>query len=544
MDRLRRRSYTGVEDHSGPSSQEHVSATEPESNEQNQSRDIEHVQTVVEARSRSHGLFIPRDRPPPISPPPPPLAPHSVSRSPWDDYVLAVDDPRRSFDFAGFLADWQGSDLGAIQPIQVDPVAGFPVQYNESLNTIRRQDLVRGGADIQGLDWRMLGSDRNTALRARKLLRPAEDLTGGPAPELDVENDNPDAYYSFRAFTPRHVAQYSHYQLRNMVATHGRSDVFFGRGTNVTQTSMASPTSQRTIMDLSKPCNTASAFKVTCVASSVRSDQDSRVLIAGGFNGEFAMVSLDASSGSKPHEGTVSYARDGIVNHIRTFKDRISGLDRAVFSSNDCKVRVMDLQQARFVDTFEYESPLNCSASSPDGRLRALVYDGPETLITNAEKGDILFRLSVHSEYAFACDWSPCGRYVATGAEDCRAVVWDARNWRRPLQKLQCVMSCARSVHFTDDGALVIAENEDVVSIVETKAFDLRQDIRFFGSIAGVSVLNGGEEIVVANADRTVGGLLSFQRVSQGWGRVKRRFCGAREHPSDVLVGDWDGLVV
>lgn len=86
-------------------------------------------------------------------------------------------------------------------------------------------------------------------------------------------------------------------------------------------------------------------------------------------------------------------------------------------------------------------------------------------------------------------------------------------------------MSCARSLNFTDDGALVIAESDDVVSVVDTKTCALRQDIRFFGSIAGLSLVNGGEEMVVANADQTVGGLMSFRRVSgpRGIGRHGER---------------------
>jgi hypothetical protein len=71
---------------------------------------------------------------------------------------------------------------------------------------------------------------------------------------------------------------------------------------------------------------------------------------------------------------------------------------------------------------------------------------------------------------------------------------------------------------------LVSAENEDVVSIFDTRSLPSshgqwqrqqegrRQNIRFFGTIAGVTLVDGGDEIVIANGDRSVGGLMSFRR--------------------------------
>ena len=69
-------------------------------------------------------------------------------------------------------------------------------------------------------------------------------------------------------------------------------------------------------------------------------------------------------------------------------------------------------------------------------------------------------------------------------------------------------------MQFTNDGLLVVVEEDDVVSIYDTKTFGVRQDIRFFGSIAGIALLDGGEDLLVANADRTVGGLLRYKRSS------------------------------
>jgi WD40 repeat protein len=239
------------------------------------------------------------------------------------------------------------------------------------------------------------------------------------------------------------------------------------------------------------------------------------VIIAGGFNGEYAVTNTESRE-VLPYEGFVTHAYNGLVTHTQNFQDRRSGSLKAAFCSNDRRVRVMDVQTLRFTESFEYQTAINCAAMSPDGRLRALVGDSTEVLITDAERGGSLVTLQEHTDHIFACSWSLDGRHVATGGQDGRTVIWDPRNWSQPLRKLQSSMSCARSLHFTDAGCLVVAENEDVVKIYDARDFHSSQEMRFFGSIAGVALIDGGEEIAVANADKTVGGLLTFSRTSGG----------------------------
>lgn len=179
----------------------------------------------------------------------------------------------------------------------------------------------------------------------------------------------------------------------------------------------------------------------------------------------------------------------------------------------------MDVKTLQFTNTFTYDNAINCCAMSPDGRLRVVVGDTRETLITDAEKGDVLVTLREHDDYGFACAWSPDHRKVATAAQDGTTVIWDVRHWSKPLQTVGFAMSFARSLHFTDDNMLVIAEEDDVVSIIDPMDTSLGHDLRFFGPIAGVALLDGGSELLIASADATVGGLYSFERLSQGLGK-------------------------
>lgn len=97
---------------------------------------------------------------------------------------------------------------------------------------------------------------------------------------------------------------------------------------------------------------------------------------------------------------------------------RRSGLLQAEFCSNDRKLRTLDCRSQRFTETFAYENAINHSATAPDDRLRVLVGDFVHPIVTDAERGDVLFRLRAHHDFGFACAWSPDSRHVATGAQD------------------------------------------------------------------------------------------------------------------------------
>ncbi|KAK3657107.1 hypothetical protein LTR56_002621 [Elasticomyces elasticus] len=433
-----------------------------------------------------------------------------------DDDGLAVDDPRRNYDFADFLDDWRLRSTLDKRLIPFEHGLQPSIQSWRPPDHVPRDSLAPRLWDMQGIRWDLLGPRRKDALTARGQLcrhspsSPAAfDVLSTPAATTEEEKA-----YRFRSFTPMHVAKTTHYQLRSALAATSRSDVFYSTGDKVLRTSLASPTLQHTIMDLSKPTNLSAGFRVTCLTAS-QSRADRNYVMAGGFNGEYAMLNLDAED-AELQEGFVTHAYNGLVTHIHTFDARRSGMPQAAFCANDHKVRLMDIGTTRYTNEFTYPHAINCAVTSPDGRLRALAGDSREVYITDAERGDTLVKLRGHLDHGFACAWSPNGNHVATGAQDGLTMVWDARNWSEPLHSLTSIMSCPRSLHFADDGALIVAESDDVVSVYDGGTFTKRQDIRFFGSIVGVALLDGGAELVVANADKTVGGLLTFQRTTHG----------------------------
>ncbi|GAB1744559.1 hypothetical protein NU219Hw_g1962t1 [Hortaea werneckii] len=434
------------------------------------------------------------------------------------DNHMEVDDPRWSYDFAEFMDTWRFRSLVDKSVPRFDPGIQPSVRIGRNIDEVRSEDMTSRRVDMQGLHWQLLGPSRESALAARASMHPMQHQVGlVQGSQYDSGYQAP--AYCFRNFTTKHQARFSHYQLRNVLAATSRSDIFYADGSKVYRTALAGVSTQDTVMDFSRATLPGAAFRITCLSASSRHN----ILLAGGFNGEFAILSAVAeSNNSALTKGFLTRAFNGLVTHIQTFDDRRSGLPQAAFCSNDQHVRLMDLGTARLVHSHAYSHPVNCSAMAPDGRLRVLVGDSNDAHVTDAEKGNIIATLHGHTDHGFACSWAENGLHLATGAQDGKTLVWDARNWNSPLHTLSSAMSCPRSLHFADNDALIVAEDEDIVSVYDPSTFAKRQDIRFFGSIAGVALLGSGAELALANSDKTVGGLMSFQRSAKGQEQVQK----------------------
>lgn len=270
-------------------------------------------------------------------------------------------------------------------------------------------------------------------------------------------------------------------------------------------------------MDLTKPLgdpSSPSTFTLTALTAS------EEVLIAGGFSGEYALTNLSSESGTSPTQGYVTHEYNGITNHVHTFQSRSSGKPQGVFCSNDHRLRVLDCNTNKFIYDFGYEQAINCSATSPNGRMRVVVGDFHETLITDAETGLPFERLRTHTDHVFACAWADDGIHVATGAQDSQVAIWDARRWGRPLAVVASVMACPRSLRFSPVGGgrrvLFSAEAEDVVNVLDAVSFDRAQTLDFYGATGGIAVTPDGAALFVANCDSKFGGILEFERVGFG----------------------------
>lgn len=349
---------------------------------------------------------------------------------------------------------------------------------------------------------------------------------------------NTDSFFQFRRINTKPRAFVPHFQLRNIVTATSRNDVYYAKGHQVLHTD-AEGVPEDVVVDLSK--HLAPDASITTIAS------HGDVLIAGAFEGEYAIANLSSTHGSPCTFGRTSdFATDTksrIVNHMHLFPSRRTYIPQAVLCSNDHRLRVLDCGTNTFIHSFQYSAAVNCSATSPNGRMRVVVGDFQETLITNAETGQPFETLNSHTDDAFACAWADDGIHVATAAQDSTIVVWDARYWEKPLAVMKSELSVPRSLHFSPIGSgprvLVAAEADDFINVINAQTWESKQVFDFFGPVGGASFTPDGQSLFVANGERRFGGIIELERT--GWAdKTGRRGSFDDEHRDDIVT-DWVG---
>jgi hypothetical protein len=422
------------------------------------------------------------------------------------------------YDVAEFLDHWDIQyHMGEAGLMQVDD------ERKERWRPLNHMPFVN--YDLQGLNWAALNTSRNQARLARKMLYPLRYSWTQPAAYNERSVCRQQRMYASKDFYAQHKASHSHGQLRTVLAARSRNDVFYASKSKVMHTSLSCPAYTNVVVNFSGAStnpNQAGDTHITTIAVSPATDFDGycsdAVLVTGGLEGEYSLLNLNSTLGDRPTEGFVTVAEQKETTHVHILGHRRTGALGAAFCSNDSKVRLLDIGTNSWSAEFGYEHQINCAATSPDGRLRMIVGDSCESLITDAERGNVLFRMQQHTGYGFACAWAADGWHVATGSEDGKVVVYDARRWDMPLASLTCEMSCARSLHFTTSNrggaSLVVAESDDIVSVYDAMSWHEKQTIDFFGSVVGAVSVDDGQELIVANGDEMVGGLMVFERRS------------------------------
>ncbi|ORY08208.1 hypothetical protein BCR34DRAFT_603649 [Clohesyomyces aquaticus] len=404
---------------------------------------------------------------------------------------------------------------------------------------ITRDDLCGDGCDFQGINWSLLNMTRSTVRTKRNAFETTRlrNRLGHEQQNIPPGIPKGDDLFSFRRMNTAHRAKISHFQLRNLLASTSRNDIFCSSGESVIRTD-ASGADADCVIDLSRAKSHGRPVLISTLAAA------DHFLIAGGFYGEYALTNLASTYGSPTNIGRAipdtHAVASPITNHISMFSSRSNYTPQAVLCSNDNRLRILDCETNTITDSFLYTKPINCSATSPNGRLRVVVGDFNETLITNAETGQPFETLSTHADDVFACDWADDGIHVATAAQDRRIVVWDARNWSQPLSVMGSELSIPRSVKFSPLGSgprvLVSAESDDYINIINAQTFESRQVFDFFGKIAGMSFCPDGSSLFVANSDSKFGGLMEFERC--GWGEYRECGRGRYDTPVDWLDDD------
>ena len=313
----------------------------------------------------------------------------------------------------------------------------------------------------------------------------------------------------------------SHFQLRNLIACASRDHIFYAGKSRILHWDPKSSMSSNTVMDLTDPVvQPIHSFQGGIQISTLTAAHN--ILVAGGFCGEYGLVNLRAHKDTKHTEGLITDHPNSITNHVQVHLSRSSSLPLASFASNDNGMRVLDISTNKFIAEHKYEHAINCSAVSPDQRLRVLVGDTRSVMICNAETGEILQNLEGHRDFGFACDWADDGWTVATGNQDMQVKIWDARKWTTtnglacPIATVAAEMAGVRKLKFSPLGSgkrlLLAAEPADFINVIDAESFTSKQTLNFFGEIGGLDFTNDGQDLFVAICDHMRGGIMEFER--------------------------------
>jgi WD40 repeat protein len=417
-------------------------------------------------------------------------------------------------------------------------------RFVENLAPVRRSDLQGERCDIQRINWKQLGVSRFEAKQMRRqTYKNYTNLRFAPQWHVSVDlfvstqiidfNLQPrlhgaqllddQNFFRFRRMDFDHNVHLSHFQLRNLISCASRDHVFYAGKSKIIQWNPTSgtPGPKRVIMNLTDPTvQPLHALSGGIQISTLTVGHD--ILVAGGFCGEYGLVNLKAHKDTKHTEGIVTEHPNSITNHVQVHLSRTSLSPQVAFASNDNGVRILDVDTNKFIANHTYDHAINCSAISPDQRLRVLVGDTRQVIICNAQTGEILQNLEGHRDFGFACDWADDGWTVATGNQDMQIKIWDARKWTTsqglacPVTTIAAEMAGARKLKFSPLGSgkrvLVAAEPADMVNVIDAETFSRKQTLSFFGEIGGFDFTNGGRDLLVANCDNMRGGLMEYER--------------------------------
>ncbi|VBB72707.1 Putative protein of unknown function [Podospora comata] len=471
--------------------------------------------------------------PPPA--PNPPMMHHAMTTWFEGDHPVALSNPNSgtlrpsNYGLADFLHNWtrQSNMLQGL----VRGRAPWPDKIKEFVSAeptcVKRDDLQGDICDFQGVDWDDMGVLRKEA-RERRLLTynnyvniPGSDKWTPDLP--DVMLPQRESFFRFRRMNIRHNVNLAHFQLRYLLGSTSRSRVFYPSINSIQQLNPISGEAHPIV----KLSDTAGSQISTLIA-------DHGVLVAGSFIGEYTLRHLDSNEPESKacHTGTITTHLSGITNHVQVHQARSSSSPLAAFASNDMVFRTLDIATETWLSCENFDFPLNCTALSPDKRLRVMVGDTLNVTITAAEstlpdgKPEVLRELSGHHDFGFACDWADDGWTIATAFQDKSVKIWDARYLTDssgasvPLCTIRMQMAGARNLRFSPVGSgkrvLVAAEEADFINIIDAQTFRSKQTLDVFSEIGGVTFANGGQDLMVLCCDRDRGGLLQLERCGLG----------------------------
>ncbi|XP_047069153.1 uncharacterized WD repeat-containing protein C2A9.03-like [Lolium rigidum] len=377
---------------------------------------------------------------------------------------------------------------------------------------------VKKGKDMQGIPWDRLDITRDAYRQERlKHYDNIENIpnSGRASEKVCTPVKKGQLYYEFKHNTRSVKPTILHLQLRNSVWATARHNVYLMSYFSALHWSPLTSEKQE-IIDFEGHVapyekhqgNFYEGFYQTEVTTLAVKNN---LLLAGGFHGELICKVLDREGIS--YCCKLTHDADGITNYLEIF-GKPSGSVHFLASNNDCGLRDFDVENFQMCNHFHFNWAVNHMSLSPDGKIIAVVGDDPAGLLVDANTGKMIHELRGHFDYSFASAWNPDGRTFATGNQDKTCRIWDARNLSKSVAVLRGNIGAIRSIRYTSDGKfLAMAEPADFIHIFDVESgYNRKQELDFFGEIAGMSFSPDTEVLFVGVHDANYSSLLQFGR--------------------------------
>ncbi|KAL4786612.1 YVTN repeat-like/Quino protein amine dehydrogenase [Aspergillus varians] len=438
------------------------------------------------------------------------------------DSVIHGTTQERNFDIDQFISQWLYQSSTASIPmlslapsvLPHNPLSSI-IRWVPPPKTTRPSGYTGGFYDIQQIPWwEKLRVKRADARQLRDQWYTSYHNLQYPRQRPGARLSEEEFYFQGKSMYTGHKATIEHFQLRNLMSVPAYNTVHFAHESKL-YSWVPGYDDLQCLIDLSVP-TVESGFQGPVKISTMKTAAG--VSIAGGFFGEYAVRTMSAEG--KGVQGYVTKDPNGITNHIDIIPSRTNRSPIGIFASNDRHVRTLDCETNTFLSDHELTHAVNCTSTSPDGRLRVIVGDSPDAWVVEADTGRPVHPLRGHRDFGFACAWSPDMMQIATSNQDKSAIIWDTRTWRM-LEKIESDVAGYRSLRFSPVGGgprtLLLCEPADRIVIVNAQTYQTRQVHDFFGEIGGADYSPDGGTIWAANTDEHFGGFMEYDR--HQWGQ-------------------------
>ncbi|CAM8957537.1 unnamed protein product [Rhodiola kirilowii] len=377
---------------------------------------------------------------------------------------------------------------------------------------------ARKGRDIQGIPWERLSITREKYHKIRtEQYKNYENVPQSGAMAVKECNfkHKDGEFYEFKRNSRSVKPTILHFQLRNLVCTTSKHDVYLMSGFSLLHWNAITSEKHEVLncLNLVAPTEKHSGsllegFTQTQVSTFAVND---RLLVAGGLQGEIICKHLDRPGVSFCARTT--FGENAITNSVEIYQSH-SGSSHFMASNNDCEIREFEMESFQLLKQLPFSWPVNHTSVRPDGKLLVIVGDHPDGLLLDSITGKRISTIHGHLDFSFASAWHPDGITFATGNQDKTCRIWDIRNLSRSVDILRGNLGAIRSIRYSSDGRfLAMAEPADFVHVYDVKhGYDKEQEIDFFGEIPGISFSPDTETFFVGVWDRTYASLMEFGR--------------------------------